>query len=106
MHKREMRHVQKIFDRSWSASLIFIGAAVDFMKSRVIPLGKGRNVMLRVAQGYPDPVISLLCLVDFYTRLGRWRLLRMSGNTHALSFLIVGPAMVRTNQGLIFDLAQ
>src|SRR3954453_18211899 len=97
MHKREMRHVQKIFDRSWSASLIFIRAAVDFVKSRVIPLGKGWDIMYRVAQRDPDPVISLLRLVDFNPRTGRWRLLRMSRNSHTLSFLIVGPAMIGTN---------
>src|SRR5258708_24432738 len=106
MNKREMRHVQKIFDRSWSASLIIIGDTVDFVKSRVIPLGKRWNVKLRSAQRYPDPVISLLCLVDFYARPGRWRLLRMSGNSHALSFLIVSPTMVGTNQGLVFNFAQ
>src|SRR5258708_21775476 len=106
MNKREMRHVQKIFDRSLSSSLIIIGATVDFVKSRVIPLGKRGNVKLRSAQRYPDPVISLLCLVDFYARPGRWRLLRMSGNSHALSFLIVSPTMVGTNQGLVFNFAQ
>src|SRR5258708_16243403 len=106
MNKREMRHVQKIFDRSWSASLIIIGDTVDFVKSRVIPLGKRGNVKPRSAQRYPDPVISLLRLVDFYARPGRWRLLRMSGNSHALSFLIVSPTMVGTNQDLVFNFAQ
>src|SRR6266568_8951563 len=106
MHKREMRHIQEIFDRSRPAGMIFIGAAVDFVESRVVPLRKERNILLRAAQRDPDPVVALLRLVDFYLCPGRRLLLWMSRNTYALSFLIIGPAMVGTNQGLVFDFAQ
>src|SRR5712691_3706432 len=101
-----MRHIQKILDCPGSAGLKVIGAAMDFVEGRVIPLSKGRNVLCWITQTNPDPVIFLTHLIGFDTGCGRWFLCRVSGETNALSGFIIRPAVIGTHQGLTLDFSE
>src|SRR5690348_12068351 len=106
MHKREMRHIQKILDRSWPAGIIVIGTAMHLMKRYVVPLYERRYVFFRIAKRDPYPIVLLLRLVHFHPRFSRRHLVWMSGETHALPFFVIRPAMICTPQRLSFDLTQ
>src|SRR6266566_2451413 len=106
VYKRKMGHIQKILDGTRSTGIIVIRSAVDFTKRRIIPLSKGRNILCWITQTNPDPVIFLTRLVGFDTGCGRWFLCWVSGETNALSCFIIGPAVVRTHQGLSLDFSE
>src|SRR5438874_714163 len=82
--KGEMRHIQKVLHSSRAAGLILVGATVDFAEFRIIPLREEGNVVFRIAQCYPYPVVPFLRLIDFGARFLWRRLVRMCWETDAV----------------------
>ena len=74
---------------------------MDFVESGVIPLWKWRNILCRITQRYPYPIILLLSLVDFYMRRGRWFLVGMRWKADTLPLFIVCPAVVWADKRLV-----
>src|SRR6266567_2742823 len=106
MHKGEMGHIQEILDSAWPAGVVLVRAAVHFVKSRVIPLDKLRDIARGITQRDPYPVVFFLCCIDFGV-CRSWRLLvRMRGKTDALSLFVVGPAMVRADKAVVLNFPQ
>src|SRR5258707_13416115 len=101
-----MCHVQEIFDGPWPTGIKVIGAAMDFVESGVIPLWKCRDILRRITQRYPYPLIFLLSRVNFDMRGGRWFLAGMRWKADALPSFIVCPAMVWTAKGLVLNFAE
>src|SRR5258708_37242552 len=100
-----MRYVQEIFDSPWPTGIKVIGAAMDFVESGVIPLWKWGDILRRITQRYPYPIIFLLSLVNFYMRRGRWFLAGMRWNAVVLHLLVVYHTMVWTAKSLFVRFA-
>src|SRR5579859_765481 len=100
MHKGEVRDIQEILDGARAAGVVGIGAAVDFMESGIVPLRKFWHAAFWIAQRDPDPIVLLLCRVDLCVRRGGRFLSGVCRETHALAFLVICPAVVRTNEAI------
>src|SRR5438045_9197228 len=106
MHKGEMGHIQEILDGARPAGIVLVRAAVHLMKGRVVPLDKPWDILSRITQCNPYPVVFLLRHVDFGVCCS-WRLLvGMRWKPDALSFFIVGPAMVRADKAVVLNFPQ
>src|SRR5713101_5306327 len=101
-----MCYIQKIFYRSRPTGIIVIRSTMHFMKRSIIPLRKSGYIFYRIAECNPYPIVLFLRLVDFNSRFGGRYLVWMSRKADALPFFVIRPAMIRTNERLLFYFAQ
>src|SRR5579864_6892514 len=94
VHKRKMRHIQKVFDNPWTVRMNSIGSTMHFAKRRVIPFWSHWHSPLRAPERHPDPAILLLRLVHYCVCLCRGNLLWMRRETDASPLFIIRPAMI------------
>ena len=49
VYEWEMRYVEKVFDSTWTAGSVAVGAARHFQVEWILPLGKTRDIMLWIS---------------------------------------------------------
>src|SRR5437588_5217548 len=106
MHKRKMGHIQEILDGARPAGAVLVRAAVHLVKGWVVPLDKLWDILSRITQCDPNPVVFFLCSIDFCV-CRSWRLLvRMRGKTDALPLFVVSPAVIWTSKAVVLNFPQ
>ena len=97
VYKGKVGHVKEVFDRSRRAGLIGVWSAEHFAKGGIIPLREGRDIVRGLTEGYPDETILFLSMIDQGMSFFRGCLLGVSGIACAVSFSVVGPTVIRTD---------
>src|SRR5690348_9692804 len=103
MDKRKMCDIEEVLDGSRSAGLIVIWPTMHLAELSIIPLREGGDIVFGIAQRDPDPIVALASLIDRSAGLSRRCLIGVSWKTYALPCLVIGPAMIRAHQAVIFD---
>src|SRR5437660_9707067 len=98
-----MCYIQKIFDGPWPTGLKLIWPAMNLVEGWIIPLGEHWNIMRRLAQCDPYPIISFLSLINLCSCCSGGFLIWMGRKTNTLPFFIVCPTMICTDQRLVLD---
>src|SRR5258708_1838453 len=106
MHKREVGDIKKILDSTRATGLHDIRATVYHAKIWLVPLRKFRYIVRGRTRANPDPVIFFLHMINRRARSHGRLLVRMRGKAHTAPFLVIGPAMIGTNEGIVLDFAQ
>ena len=106
MHEREVGDVEEVLDDPRAARVDRIGAAQQLAEAGILPFGKGRHVVRRLAQADPDQAVALDRAVGLDARLARRRRVGQRRDAHALPVRAVDPAVIRALQRAAIDPAE
>jgi hypothetical protein len=106
MHKREVCHVEEVFDHARRAGVEVIGTAQDIAKAGIVPFVLRGNGVGRVAHAHPQPTVLLMRCIRPHARLVWRRLFGVRGDQDAAPVGIVRPTVIGTFQRASAHLAQ
>ena len=106
MDEREVGDVEEVLDDSGAARVDCVRAAKEFAEPGIVPLGKGRHIVRRLAQADPDQAIALDRAIGLDAGLARWRRIGQRRDADALPVGAVDPAVIRALQGATIDPAE
>ena len=100
---REVRGVDEVLDGPKSVGAIVVWPRLELAERRIVPLEKGRHVVIRIAQRHPNPIVFFFDAMDECAGLLGRRLVRMGRHQRTRPLAVIAPAVIGADDLAVLD---